>query len=60
MNVCERTKLDAKSKKCPFIGYNSDEFGFWFFDENSHKVIRNWDIVFNEQVLYKDRGSIFN
>ncbi|KAL2234987.1 UNVERIFIED_CONTAM: Retrovirus-related Pol polyprotein from transposon TNT 1-94 [Sesamum indicum] len=38
----DRTKLDAKSIKCTFIGYGTDEFGYRFWDdqnrENNSKV----------------------
>ncbi|GKD59085.1 retrovirus-related pol polyprotein from transposon TNT 1-94 [Tanacetum coccineum] len=32
-----RDKLDAKSMKCTFIGYGSDEMGYRFWDSKSHK-----------------------
>ncbi|GKA13746.1 retrovirus-related pol polyprotein from transposon TNT 1-94 [Tanacetum coccineum] len=31
-------KLDAKSVKCTFIGYGSDEMGYHFWDSKSHKA----------------------
>ena len=27
-----RTKLDAKSQKCTFIGYGLDDYGYWLWD----------------------------
>jgi len=49
-----RTKLEAKLKKCIFFGYGIDEFGYrlWVFEK--HKIIRSRDVIFNEKVLYKD------
>ncbi|GJR65427.1 retrovirus-related pol polyprotein from transposon TNT 1-94 [Tanacetum coccineum] len=32
-----RDKLDAKSVKCTFIGFGSDEMGYCFWDSKSHK-----------------------
>jgi hypothetical protein len=53
-----RNKLDAKSKKCFFISYGDEEFGFWFWDDQNRKIIRNRNVIFNEKVLYKDRSSV--
>ena len=49
-----RTKLEAKSKKCVFVGYCINEFGYrlWYFE--NHKIVRSRDVIFNEKVLYKD------
>ena len=49
-----RTKLEAKSKKCVFFGYDINEFGYrlWVFE--NHKIVRRNDVIFNEKVLYKD------
>ena len=49
-----RDKLDARSKLCTFIGYGTDDFGYRFWDDQSRKIIRSRDIVFNENALYKD------
>jgi transposase InsO family protein len=53
----ERSKLDAKSVKCTFVGYGGDDFGYRFWDEQNKKIIRSRDAVFDEKVLYKDRLS---
>lgn len=50
-----RKKLDAKSQKCYFIGYEVDELGYRLWDVDNCKVIRSRDIIFNEKYLYKDR-----
>nr|GEW90472.1 hypothetical protein [Tanacetum cinerariifolium] len=47
-----RDKLDAKSAKCTFIGYGSDEIGYRFWISKSHKVVRSRDITFDEDSLY--------
>ncbi|WP_156113317.1 hypothetical protein, partial [[Clostridium] innocuum] len=49
-----RTKLEAKSKKCVFVGYGIDEFGYRLWDFENHKIVRSRDVIFNEKVLYKD------
>jgi hypothetical protein len=53
-----RNKLDAKSKKCFFIGYGDEEFGFRFWDDQDRKIIRSRNVIFNEKVLYKDKSSV--
>ncbi|RVW93766.1 Retrovirus-related Pol polyprotein from transposon TNT 1-94 [Vitis vinifera] len=53
-----RSKLDAKSKICFFIGYGDKKFGYRFWDEQNRKIIRNRNVIFNEQVMYKDRSTI--
>jgi hypothetical protein len=49
-----RTNLEAKSKKCTFIGYNVNDFGYRLWDYENHKIIRSRDVVFNQKVKYKD------
>ena len=50
-----RNKLDPKSKKYFFIGYGDAEFGYRFWDDQNRKIIRSRDVIFNEEVMYKDR-----
>lgn len=50
-----RNKLDPKSRKCIFIGYGGDEFGYRFWDMQNKKVIRSKNVIFNEEVMYKNR-----
>ena len=52
------SKLDAKSKICFFIGYGDEKFGYSFWDEQNRKIIRNRNVIFNEQVMYKDRSTV--
>jgi hypothetical protein len=52
-----RNKLDPKSKKCTFIGYGEDEFGYRLWDDENKKTIRSRDVIFNERVMYKDRHN---
>ncbi|RVX16420.1 Retrovirus-related Pol polyprotein from transposon TNT 1-94 [Vitis vinifera] len=53
-----RSKLDAKSKICFFIGYGDEKFGYRFWDEQNRKIIRSRNVIFNEQVMYKDRLTV--
>ena len=56
IDSAERSKLDAKSNKCVFVGYGDDEFGYRFWDYENRKIIRSIDVIFNENVMYKDRS----
>ena len=56
IDSAERSKLDAKSNKCVFVGYGDDEFGYRFWDYENRKIIRSRDVIFNENVMYKDRS----
>ena len=42
-----RSKLDAKSKICFFIGYCDEKFGYRFWDEQNSKIIRSRKVIFN-------------
>ena len=53
-----RSKLNAKSKICFFIGYGHEKFGYRFWDEQNRKVIRSRNVIFNEQVMYKNRSTV--
>jgi hypothetical protein len=50
-----RTKLEEKSKKCTFIGYGVNDFGYHLWDYENKKIIRSRDVIFNEKVMYKDQ-----
>ncbi|KAL5823214.1 hypothetical protein ACOSQ4_021114 [Xanthoceras sorbifolium] len=56
IDSAKRSKLDAKSKKCVFVGYGGDEFGYRFWDYENRKIIRSRDVIFNENLMYKDRS----
>ena len=55
IDAIARSKLDSKSKKCFFICYDGTEFGYRLWDDQNQKIIKTRDVIFNEQVLYKDR-----
>ncbi|KAL5733960.1 hypothetical protein ACOSP7_031821 [Xanthoceras sorbifolium] len=56
IDSAERSKFDAKSNKCVFVGYGGDEFGYRFWDYENRKIIRSRDVIFNENLMYKDRS----
>ena len=53
-----RSKLDAKSKIYFFIGFGYEKFGYQFWDEQNQKIIRSKNVIFNKQVVYKDRSIV--
>ena len=50
-----KTNLEGKSKKCTFIGYGVNHFGYHLYDYENHKIIRIRYVIFNEKVMYKDQ-----
>ena len=50
----DRTKLDPKSKKCVFVGYGTEEFGYRMYDFATRRIIRSRDVVFREDMVYKN------
>jgi len=44
----ERQKLNSKSRKCLFLGYDSEMKGYWLYDSSRARVFHNRDVVFNE------------
>ena len=56
IDSAERRKLDAKSNKCVFVGYGGNEFGYRFWDYENQKIIRSRNVIFNENVMYRDRS----
>ena len=49
INKEKRTNLEAKSKKCTFIGYGANDFGYRLYDYENHKIITSRDVIFNER-----------
>jgi len=47
----ERSKLDAKSKKCIFLDYKKGVKGYKFWDPVDKKVVISIDAVFDEQFI---------
>ena len=54
----KRTKLDAKARKCIFIGHDERKKEYKCMDPTTHKIIVSRDVVFDEaSSLYSDGGS---
>jgi len=53
----ERSKLDAKTRECIFIGYGHDEFGYRFYDPVGKKLVRSIDVIFVEDQTIEDIGK---
>ena len=54
----KRDKLDAKAVECYFISYDSNMFGYRFWDEKNLKILRHCNVTFDENVMYKDKEKI--
>ncbi|CAL8164488.1 unnamed protein product [Prunus armeniaca] len=50
----EKSKLDAKSKECIFVGYGNEEFGYRLWDPVARKIIRSRYVVFFEDQNIED------
>ncbi|PON79458.1 Polynucleotidyl transferase, ribonuclease H-like superfamily protein, partial [Parasponia andersonii] len=55
IDLANRSKLDPKFKKCFFIAYGDAKFSYHFWDDQNRKIIRSRDIIFNDEVMYRDR-----
>jgi len=51
--------LDPKAKRCYFIVYGSDMYGYRFWDDQNKKIIRSRNVTFNENMFYKDKTGEF-
>jgi hypothetical protein len=44
-----RTKVDGKSKRMIFVGYDQKSKGYKLFNPNEGKMVINKDVEFNEE-----------
>ena len=50
----ERSKLDAKTRPCVFIGYGQDDLGYRFYDPMQKKLVGSRDAMFMEDHTIQD------
>lgn len=50
----KRSKLDAKTHKCNFLGYGLDDFGDRLYDPTAKKIVRSQDIIFFKDQAIED------
>ncbi|KAE8735884.1 hypothetical protein F3Y22_tig00000329pilonHSYRG00358 [Hibiscus syriacus] len=53
----ERSKLDAKSKECIFLGYKKCVKGFKFWDPVAKKIMISRDVVFDKQPMLQQKKN---
>ena len=53
-----RTKIDEKSKKCTFIGYGVNDFGYHLWDYENKKIIMSRDVVGNTKTTERGGESV--
>ncbi|KAH9740957.1 hypothetical protein KPL70_002426 [Citrus sinensis] len=56
-NAQERTKLDAKSRRCIFLGYVDGVKGYRLWDPTAHKIVISRDVIFVEDQLQMKDGD---
>ena len=45
----ERSKIDAKSKRCIFMGYSEGKKGYRLFNPETRKIVHSRDVIFDER-----------
>lgn len=56
----KRSKLDEKSERCVFVGYELEEFGYKLFYRVQRKFIHSRDVVFMEDYAIEDVDKVEN
>ncbi|KAH9682249.1 hypothetical protein KPL71_027276 [Citrus sinensis] len=57
-NAQERTKLDAKSRRCIFLGYADEVKGYRLWDPTAHKIVISRDVIFvKDQLQRRDEND---
>ena len=54
----ERSKLDAKTRQCIFIGYGLDEFGYRLYDPIEKQLVKSRDIIFMKNQTIEDIDKV--
>ena len=45
----DRRKLDSKSRKCIFVGYDKEAKGYRLYDQEAKEILLSCDVVFQEE-----------
>ena len=52
----QRSKLNARLKKCIFVGYDDVMKGYILWDPTAHKIFISRDVIFYESSLIKSES----
>ena len=53
----KRSKLDSKSRKCVFLGFEKGVKGYRLWDPISKKTVTNRDVIFDEAFMLKQNEA---
>ena len=53
----ERSKLDSKSRKCVFLGFEKGVKGYRLWDPISNKMVTSRDVIFDEAFMLKQNEA---
>jgi hypothetical protein len=56
-NTQEVSKLDSKSRKCVFLGYDDGVKGYRLWDPTAHKVVISKDVIFAKDKMQMEEHN---
>ena len=54
----ERSKLDAKSRQCIYLGYQKGVKGFKLWDMKANKAVISRDLIFDEKAMLQNTQKV--